>query len=254
MLDRFIGANRKLSRWMEERFRPFFASESYRVEMMRRIELDLEREPGDVLEVGGIDRPLLKKVGDYGYDGMDVEHKEACDAIYDHFLQQSVEDPIPRSYGMVISYTLLEHVRNNEAAFDSIYRALVPGGTTHHYVPSCNHPYALCLRLVGPRLQRRLIRRLRPGSAEETGYPAFFHHCSPDAMRALLAKTGFAQIEIRPYYRANDYFAFFAPAFALITAFENLCRRMGWSRFASGFVVSARKPGREWDPSPFPTA
>ncbi len=44
------------------------------------------------------------------------------------------------------------------------------------------------------------------------------------------------------YYRANDYFAFFFPAFVAITAFENLCRRFDWSYFASGFVISGRKP------------
>ena len=246
LLRRFIAANRGLSRRLQGRFPAWFASDSYRVEILRRIELELAREPGPVLEVGGVDRPLLEKVGDHDYDGMDIERREACDEIYDHFLHQSVEAPIGRHYGMVVSFTLLEHVRDNEAALDSIFRALVPGGTTHHYVPSRNHPYSLCLRLVGPRLQRRLIRHLRPGSEEETGYPAFFHHCSPGAMRALLEGTGFEEVDVLPYYRANDYFAFFTPAFLLVTAFENLCWRLGWSSFASGFVISARKPGREW--------
>ena len=186
---------------------------------------------------------MLKKNPEYTYDGLDIEEKDSCYEIYDHFLVQSIEDPLPRNYEVILSTTVLEHVRDNVAACDSMYRALVPGGHVHHYVPSKNHPYALCLRLVGPRLQKLLIRYLRPHTVEITGYPTFFHHCTPGGMRALLARTGFSDIDIRPYYRANDYFAFFLPAFLAITAFENLCQRFGWSYFASGFVVSARKPG-----------
>ena len=243
VVRRFATANRSRCRALERVFPRFFRGDLHAEELDRRIEFDLEREPGAVLEVGGIDRPLLKKNPHYIYDGLDIEEKNACYEIYDHFLVQSIEKPLDRHYEMIISTAVLEHVPDNVAAFDTIYRALAPGGSIHHYMPSKNHPYALCLRLVGPRLQRFLIRHLRPDSVGITGYPTFFHHCTPGGMRALLAHTGFCDIDIKPYYRANDYFAFFIPAFLVITAFENLCQRFGWSFFASGFVVSARKPG-----------
>lgn len=242
-IRRFVGANRALSRAAARRYRGFFEERSYRDEMLRRVESDLAREPGDVLEVGGIDRPMLKRNAEFHYDGMDIDEKPRCHELYDRFLVQSIERPVERGYRMILSFTLLEHVRDNRAALDSIYRALEPGGTTHHYVPSRNHPYALCLRLLGRKLQRSLIAVLRPDSVGETGYPAFFDHCSPRAMAGLLTRIGFCEITITPYYRANDYFAFCFPAFVLVTAFENLCRRFGWSRFASGFVMSARRPG-----------
>ena len=76
----------------------------------------------------------------------------------------------------------------------------------------------------------------------ETGYPTFFDHCTVKKMTALFCKTGFEGVDALPYYRAHDYFAFFLPAYVAIAFFENLCKRFSWSYFASGFVISARKP------------
>jgi len=120
--------------------------------------------------------------------------------------------------------------------------SLVQGGSTHHYIPGAYHPYAVLTRLVGPKLQKRLIGVLRPQAVHLTGYPAYFDHCTPRSMARLFRGAGLVDIECRPFYRANDYFAFFFPLFLMLTAFENLCRRLDWSIFASGFVISARKP------------
>ena len=120
----------------------------------------------------------------------------------------------------------------------------MPGHTAIDHVPGKGHPYALALRLVGAKLQRRLIRMLRPKEVAISGYPAFFHHCTAAGMARLFEGVGFEGVRVSNYYRANDYFAFFFPAFVAITAFENLCRRFGWSYFASGFVISGRKPKR----------
>jgi hypothetical protein len=40
----------------------------------------------------------------------------------------------------------------------------------------------------------------------------------------------------------SEYFAIFVPAFLAVAAFENIVKRFGWSYFASGFVISGRKP------------
>jgi hypothetical protein len=237
-----VNLNRRASRFLNRRFPRFVGHVSYHDELMRRIRADLERKPGDVLEVGGIDRPLLQVGSGYSYDGMDIDEKEACYEVYDRFIVQSVEEAVDRQYGMVISMALLEHVRDNRASIGNIYAALAPGGTTHHYVPSSNHPYSLLLRLVGPKWQTILIRYLRPDSVGETGYPTFFDHCTVAKMTKLFRETGFEDVDAVPYYRAQDYFAFFLPAYVVVVVFNNLCTRLAWSFFASGFVISARKP------------
>ncbi len=239
---RFVAANRALGNACERRFPRFFGFPSYQDELRKRIATNLAERSGDVLEIGGIDRPFLSKNDGYRYVGMDIEDKPRCYDVYDRFVVQSVEDPIDGKYDVVMSITLLEHVRNNDASILNIFEALRPGCETHHYVPGKGHPYALALRLVGPEWQKRLIRILRPKAAAVTGYPTFFHRCTSEDMANLFEGIGFEDVQVTNYYRANDYFAFFFPAFVAVTAFENICKALDWTYFASVFVITGRKP------------
>jgi SAM-dependent methyltransferase len=238
---RFVDANRALCQACERRSPGFFGFPSYQDELRRRIDADLATESGEVLEVGGIDRPFLSKGHGYRYVGMDIEDKSQCHEIYDQFVVQSIEKPIEGEYGVIMSITLLEHVQDNLVSIRNIFDAVRPGGSTHHYVPGKGHPYALALRAVGPKWQKRLIPILRPGVVEETGYTTFFDYCNATEMAQLFREVGFEEVRVRIFYRANDYFAFFFPAFIAVTAFENWCKMFGWSYFASGFVISGRK-------------
>ena len=242
IIKNFIAANRRYSKMLEMKYPNFFKSESYLDELLRRISLSVEKEGAHkVLEAGGIDRPLLSKGHGYEYNGLDIESRDKCYEVYDNFVIQSIEEPLVEKYDLIISITLLEHVPNNEASFKSIYSSLHPGGKTHHYVPSKWHPYSVALRIVGPALQKKLIPILRPGAEDVTGYPAYFDHCSVRSMRRMLIESGFVDVDVKAYYRANDYFSFFTPLFLIVTAFENFCRKLGLDMFASGFVVSATK-------------
>lgn len=246
MIRSFVALNRRLSTSLLQRAPGFFGRGGYKADLRALIQDDiLARRPQTIVEVGGIDRPLLKKNGNFLYVGVDIEDKEDCHEVYDEFIVQSIEQPLPVEADTLISKALMEHVPDNRAAVASMVGTLRPGGKTFHYVPSKWHPYSVALRIVGKDWQRQLIPVLRPGSEETTGYPAFFDHCSPRAMRALFREAGFEDIEIRPYYRGTDYFAFFFPAFVLVAAFEFLSRKLGWSLFCSGFIISATVPGSD---------
>ena len=243
MLARFLALNRRCSDFISRRFPSFFGSRSYVDDLKGRINKTIhDLRPGQIIEAGGIDRPLLCKSDQYVYVGIDIAVCDGCYEIYDQFLVQSIESPLDIQGGLIISTTLLEHVPDNDAAVRSIARALEPGGVTHHYVPSKWHPYSIALRIVGPAMQKKLIPLLRPGAEVVTGYPAYFDHCSAPAMRKLFAKNGLINVEATAYYRANDYFAAFVPAYLIVTCFENLCRILGIELCASGFVVSGMKP------------
>ena len=136
---------------------------------------------------------------------------------------------------------LLEHLPNNTLSMEVMYNCLNRDGIMVHYIPSKNHFYSLCLRLVGPTLQKILIKHLRPNTVEITGYPAFFHKCTPNQMNKLYESIGFKNVEVIPYYRATDYFAFFIPAYLFVAIFENLFEYFGVSLFASGFIIKAER-------------
>ena len=241
-LSRFVAVNRALCRAFELRFPRFFGFSSYQDDLRRRVVASLPEKSGDVLEIGGIDRPFLTKDGPYQYVGLDIEEKPRCHDVYDRFVVQSIEDPIGGEYDLVMSITLLEHVRDNASSITNIFNALRSARETHHYVPGKGHPYALALRAVGSKWQKRLIQVLRPMAVQETGYPAFFHHCTVRNMVRLFEDVGFEDVRVSTFYRANDYFAFFFPAFIAVTGFENICKAFDWTYFASGFVISGRKP------------
>jgi SAM-dependent methyltransferase len=244
MVKSFIRANRKASEDLIQKFPSFFSiSDSYNKELMLRIRRAIARDNKPViLEAGGIDRPLLEKSDDYVYVGLDIENKERCYDVYDQFIVQSIEQPVDGCFDVIISKTLLEHVPDNKASIKSMYNSLKPGGTMHHYIPAKWHPYSIALRLVGPTLQRKLIARLRPAAVDVTGYQAFFNHCSVGQMKRLCKKAGFIDVDVKPYFRANDYFAFLVPMFIMDTFFENICQAFNLSLFCSGFVLSAKRP------------
>ncbi len=241
-----IAWNRRCSRSLAERFPRFFSAPCHYKQLLSKITNAVEsRQNGKVLEVGGIDRPMLAKGRGYAYHGVDIEANERCSELYDSFFQQSIEQPLAEKYDLVISMTVLEHVPDNTACLNNIFESLNPGGETLHYLPSKWHPYAIALRLVGPVLQKRLIPILRPGAEAVSGYPAFFDHCSVPAMSRLLKTCGFTEVETTAIFRANDYFAFCTPLYVLVSAFENLCAALKWDIFASGFIVSAKRAAQD---------
>ncbi|RWK37341.1 methyltransferase domain-containing protein [Mesorhizobium sp.] len=243
VLKRFIGWNRNAAAWLERRFPKVFGAPSYKAELERRIADDVTRlGPSAILEVGGIDRPLLQRGHGFSYIGLDIEERPHCYTIYDRFIVQSIEHPVNVEADMLISITLMEHVPDNEAAARSMFLVLRPGGVMHHYIPSKWHPYSIALRLVGPVLQKWLIPYIRPAAVGVTGYPAFFDHCSPSDMAKVFRREGFEKVDVMPFYRASDYFAFFLPAYLGVALFENLCSVLNWRVFSSGFVISASKP------------
>ncbi len=242
LLLAFIEWNRRQCYALVRRFPRFFRKKTYTDELMRRIQATLDQGAKSVLEVGGIDRPLLEKGTGFEYVGLDIEEKSECYAIYDRFLVQSVENPIDGAFDAVISITVFEHVPDNRAALTSMFDALKPGGVMHHYIPGKGHPYALILRLVGPTWQKKLIAITRAKSKEATGYPAFFDYCTAKGMVKLFREAGFEDTDIDIHYGANDYFSFSIAAFVLVTVFENICRSLRLTYFASGYVISARKP------------
>jgi len=243
-LRQFVKINKRASDWLSAAFPRVFSGGYYRTTLLDILHshLDETKNAKYVLEAGGIDRPLLQRQKGIIYDGLDIEAKPACHAIYDHFFVQSVESEIAGTYDVIASITLLEHVRDNVAAMQSIYRALNADGMTAHYIPSKYHPYAILLGLMGPSLQRALIARLRPWAMKLTGHRAYFDHCSPRSMTRLMTKTGYTAIKTICFYRANDYFSFFVPLFVLVSLYENICRLLGAKQLCSGFIITAKRP------------
>lgn len=241
LIRKFVYANRRISLKLVNYYPSIFGGPSYVYEFDKLINsVAKSASIKEIMEIGGGERPSslsgIRKV-----DGVDIAKIDNPSNLYRKYFCQSVEEVLPMNYDLIYSMTLLEHVPNNGKSVVNIYDALTAGGKTVHYIPSKFHPYSLVLRLIGPKLQVLLIRLLRPDAKEVSGYPAFFNYCSPSQMEALFKSSGFKNVKILAYYRANDYFAFFVPAFIVVSIYENFCKFLNIRSAASGFILTAEK-------------
>lgn len=243
LINRFVLFNMKLTKIFDSYFPRFIERQNYKDVAFSIVKDFINRNNGcSVLEVGCIDRPLLKRSSNFIYDGLDIEYKEQCDEIYDNFYVQTIEQPIGKTYNLIMSMALLEHVRDNQASIRQIYNALKPRGLSIHYFPSKYHPYSIILRLVDPKWQNILIKLFHPWAVNVTGYPVFFDKCSPKEMQILCRQCGFERIKITPFFRANDYFRFFFPCYVFVTFWENICKKLKMKQLCSGLVIVMEKP------------
>lgn len=241
MLNKFINLNCRLSDKFSHVFNKFTHENSYHEMVTRRIDAFLSQKTySRILEVGGIDRPMLTKAPGRVFDGLDIEHSPRMDEIYDHIFIKSIESPLVETYDLIYSMTVLEHVEDNSKSIASIYGALATGGLTIHYIPSKAHPYSVILQMVGPLLGKKLVQTFYPESKGLSGYKTFFNKCSPNEMQRLFEANKFIDVEIIPFYRVS-YFRFFFPLYLMVVCWENFCKYFKLRQMCSGFIVVAGK-------------
>jgi hypothetical protein len=117
ILEKIVSFNVKQTQSFDRKFPGLVRGGCYRTELVSLVDSFIrQKEFSHVLEVGGIERPLLKRSERIEYDGLDIEYKDMYKEFYDHFLVQSIEEPIMRTYDMIISVAVPEHVADNTAS------------------------------------------------------------------------------------------------------------------------------------------
>src|SRR6056297_2164748 len=127
VMRNFVRLNRTASAWVAKRFPGVFSNPkpSYRETLLDRVNRDIrDKKPGTVLEAGGVDRPVLDRSPDYEFVGLDIDERPDCARLYNRFIVQSIETPLPEKADVIISFTLLEHVPNNTASIRAMYEGL----------------------------------------------------------------------------------------------------------------------------------
>ena len=246
MLKRFIKINRGISEYFINKFPNFcHGRRTAAADFERLLEKLIEKRgsgPFTILEIGGIDRPRLKKDLRYRYVGLDVDVNDNCYQIYDEFYVQSVEEPIPVKADLIISKAVLEHVPDVSISFQRMYDCLNEAGEMLHLVPCGYHPYSLATKFVGHKWQRKLIRLLLPPKAAQVrGYKAYYNLCSYSQMKRLVSSLSPENTSITPYWAAVGYFKFFFPLFLTIAALNRISEVFCLRQLASYMVVYLKK-------------
>jgi 2-polyprenyl-6-hydroxyphenyl methylase/3-demethylubiquinone-9 3-methyltransferase len=206
-------------------------------------------KPGlTVLDAGGgkwprisvdVKRDLQLKVT--GLDLSADELRAAPVGAYDDLIVGDVSvTPLPRRYDLVVSQTLLEHVRDVERTIRNMAGALRPGGTMAHVLPSGRAPFALLNRLLGNRLGKKLLYTAFPAARKEAGFEAFYDRCTPAALTRICRQAGLVDVEITPYY-ATDYFRICTPLYLLELARQQSLAALGAVPLCELFAITAKK-------------
>jgi SAM-dependent methyltransferase len=146
-----------------------------------------------------------------------------------------------RGVDLIVSRSVLEHLRQTEAFIQHASRVLKPDGYFIHLFPCKFAPFALINQLLPHRLSARIVHFFRPGSEGRLGFPAYYDNCYPSAMRSLLAKYGFEVRDVQLSFYQSTYFQSFLPLFLISVAYEMVVYTLGLNDLSAHVLVIARK-------------
>jgi ubiquinone/menaquinone biosynthesis C-methylase UbiE len=252
LLARFIAANQRLSKATEDRMPARFKRHIQTLYKHKTAQLVNRRAGQVVLDIGGgkecpflhyLDAavPHLIIALDLSEEELrrnrQLKHKIVADAAANRFPFRDA------SADLVVSRSVVEHVRDNAAFFANCARVLRPGGSMVHAFPGKYAPFALVNQLLPNRLARRLVGYLHPEWLEEDnyGFLAFYDRCYFSAVRDLLDCNGFENLDFEFLYYQSIYFNFCFPLYVLMLAYDLIASTLGIRNLASGIVVTAER-------------
>lgn len=151
--------------------------------------------------------------------------------------------PLPAACAdMVVSYAVIEHLKEPRTYVDTCFRVLKPSGFTVHMIPNRGSIASTINRIVGNNIARGLLKRFMPQSGGRLGFVAYYRHCSPTELKELFEQAGFREVQVVPYFYQSDYYHRIPPAYFVSVAWEWLTWKLGLRGLCSSFVVSAVKP------------
>jgi ubiquinone/menaquinone biosynthesis C-methylase UbiE len=246
LLTRFLEANRRLS----QRFDP-------RVESTERFYRDYDAlvvgaarslEPGSaIVDLGGgrhcpfaseVDRSRGTHIIAVDVSPSELEANETVDEVR----VADVAEGLPFADGeisLLVSRTLLEHVKGVPAAVGHIARVVAPGGRTIHLIPCRNALFALAARAIPWRIAKPALDRLVPSAKGVVEFEPYYDNCEPHRLEQLFREAGFSSVRVQVCWGQTGYFEAFFPLFLAVWGYQASMRLLGIRRFAAYAIVDA---------------
>ena len=158
--------------------------------------------------------------------------------------QADVAQELPFSDGevdLLVSRTVLEHVRNVEAFIALSTRVVSERGYVVHLVPCRYAPFAVIGRLLPFEFARSILHFLRPESIGVVEFPVYYDKCNNSAFNAALNRHGFELVDAKFSYYQSNYYDAFLPAYCLSALYEILIQLLDCRDLAAYMVIVARK-------------
>jgi len=169
-----------------------------------------------ILELGGERKPsftlaqLPHNVSSYTVNDISAEELTLTPSEYDKALFDVNGDvgEFAGQFEVVFSRTLMEHVRDGQAAHRNVVSLLKPGGVAFHMAPTLHAaPFVLNRLLraaVSPTARHSLFPHQR---SEKPKFPAYYSWCygNREKMIGMLRKIGYQDFEIINFYGLNYF-------------------------------------------------
>lgn len=143
---------------------------------------------------------------------------------------------------LIVSRSVLEHLRDLEAFVRDANRVLKPGGSFIHLLPSRFSLVSIVNRLLPNAAARKILQVAIPGSRGRLGFPAFYDRCYPSALEQMLVRQGFEVEAMHLGFHQRDYFDFVFPLFLVSALYELLVFKLGLRDLCAVILVVAHKP------------
>lgn len=200
-----------------------------------------------ILDVGSGRRPALAppdRPAGARYVGLDLSATEldlAPAGSYDEHVVADISEPVEALRGgfdLIVSWQVLEHVRDMAGALEHAHGYLRPGGHLVAFLSGRNSIFGRLNTLLAPRagvwLMHRLLRR-----PPDSVFPAYYDRCTSGELRALMAPWSGA--EIRPVFLGASYFNFSRPLRDVYVAYETWAARTGRADLATHYLIVGRR-------------
>jgi ubiquinone/menaquinone biosynthesis C-methylase UbiE len=249
LLDSFIALNRSASRAIEARLPILFKRHLHTLYKLQVADM-INQRPGQVtLDLGaGKECPFLPFVRDpraHFILGVDCSERELRhNGDLDFKIVADAADGLPFKDGsidVVVSRSVVEHIKDNQAFFANCARVLRSGGLLIHTFPGKFTPFSIFNQVMPNAIAKRLLAYFHPQWKDECGFIAYYDHCYFSAIRRLLNQNGFDNIQFTFRYYQSIYYDFFFPLYALMLLYDIVMWLFRIRNLACGILVTASR-------------
>ena len=220
-------------------------AEPMQAELFRRIQPLLVPDVA-ILDVGAGRYPTIAPADrppGCRYVGLDIESEElaaAAPGAYEEGVVADITKALNRdeAFDVIVSWQVLEHVSPLAGAFENLRAALRPGGTMLAQLTGSNAGFALLGRFMPHAVRVRIATRMLGHQAEEK-FPTRYDRSSRRSLERML--SGWAEVEIVPFYRGAPYFRFSRPLQRAYLAYESAIERHQRANLATHYLVVAKR-------------
>lgn len=142
---------------------------------------------------------------------------------------------------LLVSRTVLEHVRDVESAAREMARVLRPGGQTFHLLPCRYALFALIARIVPFDLAKRVLHIIVPGSQGVVEFDVYYDHGHPKELERVFSAAGFRDVELECTWDQSAYFQAVFPVFLVVLLYQRVAALLRMRFLASYTIVSATR-------------